>query len=680
MQNTTQTQTFYTTPGMPAPAPQTGTQPNTGMPQQQPKGGKMKPKQLLAVVGLVLFVIVAAMGILIAQRQVAGPGEDVTPVAPTAPESEPSASTYEPNNCVTIFNVPAPFADCASKVALTNFTSAGGKNIPAGSEFNVGDEFVFSLTVSNSGAGIVQNVKLIDTLPGTLTFVSGPTNPPYSISVNGQVVTATIPQVGPNSTTKVEFKVRVTGANDEKNTNSASVENLNLEKPDKICSYDFVTVKGVVECVDKSLFTLQGRQVANGAALVKGQRYEYRVTARAINRSLGDVKVHDVLPEELKYIGPAAGSEKYITNDPNSGILTANFGVLEDEDASLGFIVEVPNDIEPSEFTNKALVYAMLPTSRQPEPPSNADECSISHTILPTGTAECVEKEAYTDFGGTEIRANAELEPGDEFIYKVTVTADETTTGAVTFTDVLHRDLTFIQDAGNTAGLTYNSATRTVSLDLGVMTSGQTKMIEFKVQLSANPQDTTFKNIAVIATEGPNDDTDHTCELPLKVKQKSYSCNSECETNENCATIGSGYICYTTGNGNYCRLASNPTNVSCQVATPTPTPPPTGTPTPTPPPTGTPTPTPTPAPGCNDLCVQNADCSNSSHICVTTDDGSMRCRLADYPSSSTCTIPTVAEQPVLPQELPQTGPADWLNWLKAGLVTLGIGTALFLLL
>ncbi len=713
MQNTNQPQTFYTQPGMPAPAPQVGTQAVT--PQQPQKGGKMKPKQLLAVAGLVLFIIVAVMGVLIAQRQVTKPGEDVTPVAPTAPDSQPSASTYQPNNCVTVFNVPAPFAECASKVALTNFTSAGGKSIPAGSQFNVGDEFVFSLTVSQPGAGTVTNVKLIDTLPNSLSFVSGPTNPPYTITSNGQVVTATIPQIGSNSTVKVEFKVRVTSSDFGKGTNSAYVENLGLEKADKLCSYDFETVKGVTECVDKTLYTLSGKLVANGAALVRGQEYEYRVTAKATNQSLGEVKVHDVLPKELDYVRPAAGSEKYITNDPNSGLLTANFGVMKDETKTLGFIMKVPNDIEVGTFTNTALVYAFPPTSKQPEPPANADECSVSHAILPIGTAECIEKEAFTNFGGQEITPNTAIKPGDEFVYKITVTADQTTTGPVTVVDELHRDLTFIQDSGNTEGINYNSSTRTVSIDLGVMTTGQTKVVEFKVQLSANPQDKTFKNVAVINT---NDDTKHTCEIPLKVEQKTYSCNSACETNENCTGVNSGYICYDSGSGKFCRLANNPSDTSCKAATPTPTPTPqvgcndtcttnadcmndahicaqtsTGNrcrlaeyvsspdcrvPVIA---TATPTPTPTPAPGCNDTCVQNADCSNVNHICVSTDDGSMRCRLAEYTSSANCSVPTTTiAQPVLPEQLPQTGPEDWLNWLKAGLVTLGIGTALFLLL
>jgi fimbrial isopeptide formation D2 family protein len=523
MQNiTNQTPAYYTKPGIPAPAPTMSNQtPSTPVNNKKPK-----TKQILAIVGVVFFLIVAVMGVLIAQRQLTRPGEDVTPVAPTAPESTPSAVSYEPNNCVTLFYVPELIAK--------------------------------------------------------------------------------------------------------------------------------------VECVEKTMLDLQGRLIANGGALIRGQQYEYRVTAKVTNTSDGEVKVHDIIPAGLKYVRPATGSEKYITNDPSSGLLIANFGILQNDEATVGFIVEVPEDMEPTEFTNTAFVYDIPADSRQAEPPSDADQCSISHKILPIGVAECVEKEAFTDFNGTAILAGSSITPGDEFIYQITVTASQATTEKVTIIDKLPTDLTFIQDSGNTQGVTYNATTREVSIDLGTIQSGETRVVEFKVQLSSAPQNDSFKNIATVST-GNEDDI---CEISLNVKQ-SFACNSACETNADCTSANANYVCYSTESGKFCRLDSNPTSTTCTAGTPTPTPPA--------------SPTPTPAPGCNDVCIQNADCSNTDHICVTVDDGSNRCRLAEYPESTTCTAPSVS-QPVLPTELPQSGPEDWLKWLKAGLVTLGIGTALFLLL
>lgn len=147
--------------------------------------------------------------------------------------------------------------------------------------------------------------------------------------------------------------------------------------------------------------------------------------------------------------------------------------------------------------------------------------------------------------------------------------------------------------------------------------------------------------------------TSTTCE-PVPPK-----CNEACTTNAQCEKGDTDHFCDSTTNT--CRLKTNPSSTTCVKPQATPTP--------------------TPAIGCNDTCVTNADCSNSNHICVTTADGRNKCRLESYTTSESCTLPTTSTaQPTLPPQLPATGPADWMNWLKAGLVTLGLGAALFFLL
>jgi len=198
----------------------------------------------------------------------------------------------------------------------------------------------------------------------------------------------------------------------------------------------------------------------------------------------------------------------------------------------------------------------------------------------------------------------------------------------------------------------------------------------------------------------------------------TYSCNSICTTDANCQTVNSGYVCSTIGSEKRCRLSTNSSSVSCS-ATPGVTPTPSVTPTP-----GV---TPTPAIGCNDTCINNSDCSNPDHICHLD-----RCRLGTNPTSTSCTLPvatptptigcgdvcannsdcsnashicynntcrlgnnpdsnscapvagttpiTVAGQPELPAELPQTGPADWANWLKVGLGVVVLGAVMLLVI
>lgn len=79
---------------------------------------------------------------------------------------------------------------------------------------------------------------------------------------------------------------------------------------------------------------------------------------------------------------------------------------------------------------------------------------------------------------------------------------------------------------------------------------------------------------------------------------------------------------------------------------------------------------------CNDTCSANADCSNISHICYQG-----HCRLDVNPTDAACRLPSGETTIVRPVKVPTTsGPADWMNYVKAGLGTLGVGALLLLLL
>lgn len=145
-------------------------------------------------------------------------------------------------------------------------------------------------------------------------------------------------------------------------------------------------------------------------------------------------------------------------------------------------------------------------------------------------------------------------------------------------------------------------------------------------------------------------------EQPTPTPETQAYCGEYCSSNSDC--IQSDHICYF----NECRLAEYPDRTDCTVPVTR---------------TTTTYVEPTPAVGCNQDCISNRDCANSDHICY---EGS--CRLADYPASSTCTVPkttTQVEQPKMPEELPQSGSDDLINWIKAGIGILGAGALLLLL-
>lgn len=121
-----------------------------------------------------------------------------------------------------------------------------------------------------------------------------------------------------------------------------------------------------------------------------------------------------------------------------------------------------------------------------------------------------------------------------------------------------------------------------------------------------------------------------------------------------------------------------------------------------------PTPTPTPEPlECGERgCDDNFDCENGL-VCITADNGNNYCTDPDYrsacadnPSERNCceeprvtTTPTptttpspsvtttvTGGQPDFPDELPVSGPEDWLRYLQAGLAALGVGALLLLMI
>lgn len=157
--------------------------------------------------------------------------------------------------------------------------------------------------------------------------------------------------------------------------------------------------------------------------------------------------------------------------------------------------------------------------------------------------------------------------------------------------------------------------------------------------------------------------TNTTSESCQATVTESYTCNSLCTTNAQCQTANSNYVCATVGNEQRCRLQTNTASTTCAVAS-------------------SPLPSPTPTVGCNDTCVNNADCSNANHICY---NGS--CRLAANPDNAACApavspspVAQASPQPELPEQLPETGAEDLARWLVPGIGALMLGAlALFFL-
>jgi fimbrial isopeptide formation D2 family protein len=695
-----------------------------------PKKKKLNWKIIGSILTVCLVAVVGVAGVLIAQRQQA----DQSPVAPNAPESKPSAQIPEdPNRCTLSFNIspaatPTPPPATVGCISKTVKIRGAATNLASNAVVKAGDVLEFTINVNQpiDSLGLLARVVVTDTLSSQLQFNEGSSTDleDYDPARNAAIIE--LPGGVRASTPKTEAikytaTVKANSTVGAITSNSVVVTSNNTAAADSSCKVQLTlqaAPAGVASCLKKEAFKPDGSQYGTGvtaSALTKrGDIITYKITVRANAQTGGPVVVKDVLPTALAY---QAGSARIGTATPTAAQFTAtgqnltfNLGTMASTTANREYVLTykaaVKADAQIAAFNNSVTVSTNGTASTTPA------ACKVTLQVAPVGLAVCKAKEAFSDYGGTKIANDSIVQKGTTFAYKVTVEATETTAGSVVVVDTLPASLEFVESRNNELTLVNGKLTATIPT-LGATTATRTKVFEYKVKVKDTAAAGKFENAVTVTTNSNTAQAD-SCLATLHVP---YQCNSTCTTDSQCVTANSGYVCSTDA-GNKCRVASNQGSETCQGTTPeyscnsscendtqcktrdsnyvcAPTsegnrcrhkdystrascdaPP------------STATPTPTPAIGCNDRCTSNADCSNPSHICYTTGDGSQLCRLDTNPASNTCSNPAtpgtpttpVATQPNLPEELPQTGPEDWVNWLKAGLITLGVGAALLLLL
>lgn len=700
-----------------------------------PSKKKFNWKVVSGIVTVSLVAIVGVAGVLIAQRQ----QSNQSPVAPNAPESRPQAAIPGSNICSLGFEVAgtpaAGAAECISKTA-TKVVGATKTALAANAKVKPADVIEYTITIGTKTD--TTRVDIRDTFPtASLDYVAGSAKlDGVAVTVNADEINKNILVVGydvaqanrgKQNKLTYQVKVKTTAANNTQFTNNATIKFNNIATATDSCEMNLAVevatpATGVASCIEKKAFKIDGSTEFSrtGVSLAKrGEVITYRIVIQANSRTSGPVVVKDVLPSSVTFknasvkfngVAATAAQAQYAaatkTLTFNLGEMATGANNLTNRGIVILYDATVNTNAPISNFKNAVTVSTNGVASTTPA------ACNVTIGVMPEGVAACTSKLAFTDYSGTPLPKDSVVQKGSTFVYKLTVGASQTTTGAVQIVDTLPSSLEFVESKGNT--LQNNNGTLTASIPtFGNTPNNLVKVYEYKVKVKTDAPAGTFTNAVTVTTANGTSSTVDKCSLSLQVPYQcdstcttdaqcnngndtkficsssagnkcrlasnegsnscegstpSFSCNSSCQNNAQCQTSDANYVCAPTSDGDRCRHKDYTTRPACDA-----------------PPT-TATPTPTPAIGCNDSCTSNADCSNPSHICYTTGEGTQLCRLDTNPASNTCSnpttpgTPTTPIQPTLPEELPQTGPEDWVNWLKAGLITLGVGAALLLLL
>jgi uncharacterized repeat protein (TIGR01451 family) len=113
--------------------------------------------------------------------------------------------------------------------APANFNLTLVKTLEGPAKPQLGDVLTYGLTVANEGPATAKAVKITDTLPGALEYVSA-SIPGGKCSAAGSVVTCKLASLGAGAKTTATLKARAVNAGTVKNTASVSAEHAD-EKP-----------------------------------------------------------------------------------------------------------------------------------------------------------------------------------------------------------------------------------------------------------------------------------------------------------------------------------------------------------------------------------------------------------------------------------------------------------------
>jgi uncharacterized repeat protein (TIGR01451 family) len=184
-------------------------------------------------------------------------------------------------------------------------TSAGVK---------VGENYIYSLVVKNTGSNNLTNVAVTDTAPSNVTFVSADVGK----VTNGKSYTHTIPSLAKGASVTLKITAKVTTYVDKAITNTACVNapEVNPETPtkDDDCDPADVTVpKPILECSRLTGPLLSGQtmgfrftaesKTANGAVLKRALFVFGDGESRSVNATTGSstISTDYIYPKEGKY-------------------------------------------------------------------------------------------------------------------------------------------------------------------------------------------------------------------------------------------------------------------------------------------------------------------------------------------------------------------------------------------
>ncbi len=354
-----------------------------------------------------------------------------------------------------------------------------------------GEEFDYTITLTNDGPSDAQNVDIIDTLPAGTTFVSvddaacsetsGTITCSYPTVADGDELVITITVLA--DSTLVEGSTITNEASAESDTNDPNEDNNNDTQDSTI----------------ERTADLEVTKTATPQPVIAGTQLVYTLTVVNNGPAISDnVEISDVLPTGTTFVSADAGCGHL------AGTVTCSAGSLDVGDVA--------------EYAVTVLVDADVA-----ETPSMVNSATATGDDSPESTeTEEVEVQTEADLSLAKT-LNDDLVAGEEATYTLTLlNAGPSDAQNVVITDALPSGLTYVSD---TFGCDVTGSA--ISCDVGTVANGAGVTIELTVMVepwvadgfvltnNAGVESDTYDPDAANNTASDSDDTDTAADLSI---------------------------------------------------------------------------------------------------------------------------------------------------------------------
>jgi uncharacterized repeat protein (TIGR01451 family)/fimbrial isopeptide formation D2 family protein len=168
----------------------------------------------------------------------------------------------------------------------------------------LGDVLTYTLTVGNEGPGVATAVKVTDTLPGALKYVST-SLPGGKCSSAGPVVTCKLASLAAGEKKTATLKARATAAGTVKNTASVGAEHADAKQSDNHDAAVASVAAARAESAGSPVLHLVKKRLGHGA-IEAGRTVAFKIQVKNSGRgAAADVVVCDRLPGAMSFVSVA---------------------------------------------------------------------------------------------------------------------------------------------------------------------------------------------------------------------------------------------------------------------------------------------------------------------------------------------------------------------------------------